>query len=120
MTKLQILNAGGDCGIDQLGIIGLNLIKFIVGNNIKIKNVLFMTNLQILDVSGRFCGINQSNISCLNLIELNALNNTNIKNVSFMNNLQKLHASGTCGIDQNGILLEHFVSAQEALTKYVV
>ena len=127
MNNLQKLDGGGDCGIDQNGINGLNLIELYALYNGKIMdvarfhrflhsknnetltsiccttNVSFMSNLQKL-YAGIYCGIDQNGINDLNLIELNAKNNEKIKNVSFMSNLQRLNASGeNCGIDQNGI-----------------
>ena len=46
MTSLKILNAWGDCGIGQNGIIGLNLVQLDIDDNNKITNVSFMTSLK--------------------------------------------------------------------------
>ena len=46
MTSLKKLNAWGDCGIGQNGIIGLNLVEFVADYNNKITNVSFMTSLK--------------------------------------------------------------------------
>ena len=92
----------GNCGIDQNGINGSDLIEFDVGNNNKITNVSFMKNLKKLDAYGD-CGIDQNGINGLNLVEFDAGNNKKITNVSFMKNLKILDAWSDCGIDQNGI-----------------
>ena len=42
MNNLQKLNAADDCGIDQNGINGLNLIELNASNNKKINNVSFV------------------------------------------------------------------------------
>ena len=46
MTSLKKLNASGDCGIGQNGIIGLNLVDLVAGGNNKITDVSFMTSLK--------------------------------------------------------------------------
>ena len=66
MKKLQKLNARGNCGIDQNGINGLNLIKLDAAYNPKIIDVSFMKKLQILYAEGN-CGIDQNGILGLNL-----------------------------------------------------
>jgi len=81
MKSLQILYAYGDCGIDQQGIEGLNLIGLYASNNSKITNVSHMKSLQILDASYD-CGINQEGIEGLNLIELDANDNSKITNIN--------------------------------------
>jgi hypothetical protein len=42
MTSLKELHASGECGIDQNGISGLDLVEFYAGGNSKIINVSFM------------------------------------------------------------------------------
>jgi len=78
MKSLQILYAFGECGINQKGIEGLNLIKLYARNNSKITNVSYMKSLQILDASSSICGINQKGIEGLNLIQLYAHGNSKI------------------------------------------
>ena len=102
MTNLKKLNAELNCGIDQKGIDGLDLIYLNIWDNEKIKNVSFMTNLQYLDACYD-CGINQDGIEGLNLTYLNASNNKKITNVSFMTNLQYLNAIGNCRISPESI-----------------
>src|ERR1700722_6326530 len=113
-STLKVLNAGGNCGIDQIGIANLHLVELYAYNNEKIKDVSHMAStLKILNASGD-CGINQSGINQsgidqsgifnLHLVELYADHNKNIKDVSHMaSTLKTLYASGNCGIDQNGI-----------------
>ena len=62
LKNLKKLGASGDCGINQLGINGLDLIKLDASNNPKIKNVSWMKNLKKLGASGD-CGINQLGIN---------------------------------------------------------
>lgn len=69
MSKLKFLDASGTCGINDNGILGLNLKKLYVGNNPNITNVSRMTNLKILRANGN-CGINNKGILGLNLEEL--------------------------------------------------
>src|SRR2546430_1475517 len=83
MTNLRELDASENCGIDQNGIKGLNLIKLKVYNNPKIQDVSWMTNLRKLDSSWN-CGIDQNGIKGLNLIKLNVYGNTKIQDVSWM------------------------------------
>ena len=71
MQHLKILYAESSSGIDQNGIMGLDLTEFYARGNYKINNVSFMRNLKILDAS-IYCGINQKGIIGLDLIELNA------------------------------------------------
>ena len=95
IKNLQILYACANCGIDQNGINGLNLISLNADENEKINDASFMKNLrectstlsqsvartlQIL-VAGGNCGIKQNGIAGLNLIELDAFDNKEIKNV---------------------------------------
>ena len=77
MKSLQILYASGDCGINQQGIEGLNLLEFNASNNSKITNISQMKSLQILYANGD-CGINQQGIEGLNLIKLYASHNSKI------------------------------------------
>ena len=69
MTSLKKLNARGNYGIGQNGIIGLNLVEFDADYNNKITNVSFMTSLKKLNAWGD-CGIGQTGIIGLNLVEL--------------------------------------------------
>ena len=103
MKSLQILNTKHSCGIDQMGIHELKLVKLIITNNINITNVSFMKSLKLLDISGYNCCMNQNGINGLELVKLNASNNRQIINVSFMKSLKILYASNNCGINQNGI-----------------
>ena len=91
-------------GIDQNGILELNLIELYAGSNEKIKNVNHMKKtLKVLDCSWN-CGIDQNGIFELNLIELYANSNEKIKNVNHMKDTLKiLHCASYCGIDQYGI-----------------
>src|SRR5438270_10194599 len=73
LTCLKILNANGDCGIDQDNIQGLNLVELYVYDNIKINDVSRMNSLKILD-AGDYCKINQNGIQGLNLIKLDVWN----------------------------------------------
>ena len=59
MNNLQKLDAGEDCGIDQNGIEGLNLIELNVYDNGKIIDVSFMKNLQKLN-RRKNCAIDQN------------------------------------------------------------
>ena len=52
MQNLKVLDIRADCGIDQNGIIGLDLVKLDARNNSKITDVSFMKNLKILHAYG--------------------------------------------------------------------
>ena len=54
LISLKILNANYNCGIDQNGIRGLNLFKFYVDGNTKIKDVSWMKSLKILDTDDNY------------------------------------------------------------------
>jgi hypothetical protein len=54
MKKLKLLDASGNCGIN-----GLHLVELNVYCDKKITNVSFMKNLKFLDASF-FCGIDQN------------------------------------------------------------
>jgi len=104
-ASLRILDAAGNCGIDQAGIQGLQLVKLNTSDNEKIKDVRFMAaTLCILDAAW-YCGIDQAGIQGLQLVELDAKNNEKITDVRFMTaTLRILKAAGRdCGIDQAGI-----------------
>ena len=121
MTKLQILDIHGMCGIDNNGIKHLNLIELGAFNNRKITNINHMTKLQILDASYD-CGLDNNSIKDLNLINLDVWNNPKITNVNHMTNLQILNASGyECGLDDNGIkdlnLIKLYNSRNPKITK---
>ena len=79
---LKILNSSSyHCGINQSGILELNLIELYACRNSKIKNVNHMKRtLKIFDCSEN-CGIDQYGISELNLLKLYAENNFKIINV---------------------------------------
>ena len=80
---LKILDCSDSFGIDQNGILELNLIELYTTGNEKIKNVNHMKEtLKILDCSFG-SGIDQIGISELNLIELDAKNNEKITVISF-------------------------------------
>ena len=72
MKNLKKLYANDNCGIDQKGIEGLDLIELNVNGNIKIRDISFMKNLKKLSAKYE-CGINQKGIEGLDLIELNSL-----------------------------------------------
>ena len=93
MTKLQVLHAGNDCGIDDNGIKDLNLIELNAFNNSKITNVNHMTKLQILYARGD-CGIDDNGIKDLNLIKLDSSDNSKITTVNHMTKLQVLNVHG--------------------------
>ena len=98
LTKLQILNATGSCGVTDATITNLNLIELIAWDNTKITNVNHMTRLEILD-AGRGSGIGNDGIVGLDLKVLNVSYNENITNISHLTNLEVLWATGsTCGI----------------------
>ena len=85
MKNSKELNASGySCGIDQLGIKSLDLIKLNAQNNPKIKDVRWMKNLKELDSSYN-SGIDQLGIKGLNLIKLYIWNNPKIdlKNIYY-------------------------------------
>ena len=48
MKKLKKLHAANNCGIDQNGILGLDLFELNIEKNNKIVDVKFMKNLKIL------------------------------------------------------------------------
>ena len=66
MTKLQILDAPGNCGVDDNGIKDINLVELHAPDNPKITNVNHMTKLQILDASST-SGIIDDGIKAINL-----------------------------------------------------
>ena len=68
MKNLKELYASGNCGIDQKGIKGLNLIKLNVHDNSKIKKVSFMTSLKKLYASGN-CGIERIGFNQIGCVE---------------------------------------------------
>jgi hypothetical protein len=119
LKQLKILNASFDCGIDQNGIDGLDLVNLDAELNKKIVNVSFMKHLKILNASIK-CGIDQSGIDGSDLIKLTVHDNNKITNVSFMKNLKYLDAVGNCGIDQHGIngldLLMLYVNGNNKIT----
>ena len=104
LTKLQILNAGYNCGIDDKGISLLsNLTELCVNGNEKIKDLNHLPKLQILYAGGS-CGIDDKGISCLtNLTQLNADDNEKIKDINHLTKLQILNAGWNCEIDDKGI-----------------
>src|SRR5207237_1072600 len=83
MTKLEILHAYGNCGIDDNGISELNLKKLYASYNFTITNVNHMSKLEILHACSN-CGIDDNGISELNLKELYASYNFTITNVNHM------------------------------------
>src|SRR6201996_2989084 len=103
-STLKILDAGGNCGIDQNGIKNLHLTELYASGNKKIKDVSHMrSTLKKLNASGN-CGIDQNGIKKLHLTELDASGNKKIKDISQMaSTLKILYANYNCGIDQNGI-----------------
>ena len=52
MTNLRKLDAGGNSGIGDDDLIGLNLVELNANWNPKIKKINHMTNLRILHVEG--------------------------------------------------------------------
>jgi hypothetical protein len=119
VRSLKKLNAEGNCGIDQNGINGLDLVKLKASYNKKITNVSMISSLKILHACGN-CGIDQNGINGLDLVELDASHNKKITNVSTMRSLKILKAYGECGIDQNGIngldLVEFYAGNNEKIT----
>jgi hypothetical protein len=113
MIKLEELNAGGRCGIDQKGIENLALLRVLnASENGQITNVNHLTKLEKLNACGseyrlfmnNYSGIDQKGIENLTTLRiLNAKGNNKITNVNHMIKLEELNASGYCGIDQNGI-----------------
>jgi hypothetical protein len=101
ISSLKILCAYSNCGIDQNGIHGLDLVELYADYNEKIIDVSMIKSLKKLCASDS-CGIDQNGINGLDLVELNANHNNKINNVSMMKSLKKLYACGECGIDQNG------------------
>ena len=87
MINLKILDASGDCGINDNGIKNINLEKLYVSYNHKITNVNHMTKLKILDASCG-CGIDDDGIEDLNLEYLNAVANPKITSENHMTNLK--------------------------------
>ena len=86
MRNLKVLHACYNCAIDQKGITGLNLIKFICNGNGKFYDVSFMRNLKILNALKT--KIDQNGIRGLDLIEFE-YDKDKITDVSFMKNLVK-------------------------------
>ena len=102
MRSLKKLDTRGNCGINDAGIAGLQLVELNASYNKKITNVSEMQSLKKLDAIGD-CGIDDAGIAGLQLVELDAESNEKITNVSQMMSLKKLDASYNCGIDNAGI-----------------
>jgi hypothetical protein len=103
MQNLSELDASCS-GINDIGIIKLNLEKLNISRNNKISNLNHMNKLVELDASG-CSGIYDNGIKHLNLIKLNVMFNKNITNINHMDKLTELIASGCSGIDDNGSLV---------------
>ena len=88
---IKKLYAGGNCGINDDSLVGLNLVELNVWDNTKIRKINHMTNLRILYAGGSLCGINDDDIVGLNLVELNVSDNKKIKNTSHMSTLKILN-----------------------------
>ena len=88
MSNLKLLKCGYHCGIDQKGIMGLNLTKLNAWDNPRIVDVSWMSNLKILDCSWD-CGIDQNGIKGLKLYELHTNYNANFNNVDVSIYLRK-------------------------------
>lgn len=82
LIDLQILNAWGNCGIDDIGLRKLtNLTKLNAGDNERITNINHLAKLQILYAPDD-CGIDDKGLCQLtNLIELHTWNNKKITNI---------------------------------------
>ena len=62
MKNLRILNAGCDCGIDDMSLVQLvNLTQLDVRDNNKVKNVNHMANLRILNAAS-YCGMDDTGL----------------------------------------------------------
>ena len=112
---IKKLYAGGNCGINDDSLVGLNLVELNARGNSKIKKINHMTNLRILDAScnyriydenlfGLNCGIDDDSLVGLNLVKLNARGNSKIKKINHMTNLRILNASGDCRIDHENLI----------------
>jgi len=80
MTKLKILSASHDCGINDGGISDMTNLEILYANsNTKITNVNHMTKLRELHACGSLCGINDKGIINLKKMKiLDTNNNTKI------------------------------------------
>jgi hypothetical protein len=104
LTRLEILNAYGKCGINNQGITGLKLKKLCCGCNPRITSVDHMSSsLKKLDAES-YSGIDDKGIASLNIIILNASFNPRITNISHMTNLKTLY------VYDSGISDEHIES----------
>ena len=114
--NIKKLYAGGNCGIDDDSLVGLNLVELNACGNKKIKKINHMTNLRILDASGYFwthndifvefnCGIMDDDLVGLNLVKLNVSLNPKIKKINHMTNLRILDASGDFRIEEDDSLV---------------
>lgn len=74
MVLLKYLNASGDCGIGNDGIVGINPEKLCLRNNIKITKISHMSNLKKLIASG-LSGLTNDEISGLNVEMLDISHN---------------------------------------------
>jgi len=102
MSRLEILYAQGNCGIDDKGIQNANLKELRADSNPRITTVNHMSRLEILN-AGWNCGIDDKGIQNANLKELRANSNPRITTVNHMSRLEILDAQGNCGIDDIGI-----------------
>ena len=71
MSRLEILYAGGNCDIDDIGIQNANLKELDASDNPRITTVNHMSRLEILNAMGT-CGIDDIGIQNANLKELRA------------------------------------------------
>jgi len=102
MSKLEILIAEGENGIDTASIANINLKILHAWDNSGITDVNHMSRLERLYAGGD-CGINDKGIANLNLKHLNADYNPKITDVNHMNRLEILYAQGNCcGISNGG------------------
>ena len=81
-STLKILNAGGNCGIDQNSIKDLHLTELDAYNNEKIKDVSQTASTLKILYANYNCGIDQNGIKDLHLTKLNVSGNEKIKDVN--------------------------------------
>jgi hypothetical protein len=91
MKNLKNLYAGGNCGIDQCGIRGLDLNELFACFNFKITNVSFMKNLK--------CSYVESDCYRGGLDSNQKYNHNERPSVIFLNNIKQLYIDSICGIN---------------------
>lgn len=103
LLKLKVLDAlGWSCGLDDEGILNLNLSHLNISKNLNIRCLKHMSNLKELDAS--FSVINDRRIRDLKKItKLNMSGNQYIESLNHMVELTELDISN-CPINENGIM----------------